>query len=907
MLSLLKTLTNLASTRRRTATPGPKIETERPTPSDWVSSWGDLEIRSKLGSGSFGEVYLAWDTRLQREIALKLVPSRHAPLDEARSIARLHHPNVIDIYKVDERDGLVGLQLELIKGETLENCLHEHGRLESGEAFAIGADICRALSAVHGEKLLHRDIKAQNVMREDGGRTVLMDFGLGQVQGRDNAEFAGTLPYMAPELFEGAPAAPQTDIYATGVLLFHLVSASFPVTALDEEGYRESHRRGQRLSLSDVRPDFPRSFVAVIERACAPEPAGRYSTAAEMLEAILQTSEARNRAHGLRRWAAVGVMAVLVLGAALAFSRWPDGSLPESRLALNPFTLNRGVTDDPTISEDGRMVAYVSDRDTKSGLELYVESTAHSGQPRRLTFDGTNKSEPSFSPDAEWVAFRSERDGGGIYVIPASGGTPHLVTEGGRTPRFSPDGTRIAYWTGDEGELPHVNGSIFVVGAKGGSPQQLATDYAGSRYPVWTTDGKHILFEGLKDPTLSWDKSSELEMLDLDTGRVFETGAQAALRARKLTPFAMASNFRGNSFLASARGEEATNLYRIDLSPRTWRLAGPPQQLTMGTNVFMSPWIARSGEIVAASLEGSLNIWRISEHRGSSSERPDEALPPSAYLNAFPSVSRDGRLLTYSKSLGRMRDIWLRNLVTGEEKRLFASPDEIYAIVLRPDGKELAFSMNEGGRHAIRILSTDGREQIKLCSACGDPTGWSPSMEEILVRNGSPSRIEQRRQSGGEARILLQQADYELGEAQFSPDGSWIAFRAGLGGDRLKLYVAPYRTDGSIPPQDWIPITDGKYWDDKPRWSTDGGGLYFESTRDNFMCLWIQRLDPHSRSPQGPPSPFIDLHSKEFSLEPVSSETFNLSIGGGYLFFNAAEMRANVWIGSLGSTGTLHQ
>ncbi len=197
--------------------------------------WGQLEIQEKLGEGGFGAVYRAWDATLEREVALKLVSTVRTPpsglgsskFQEARMLARIRHPNVVIVHGVNSHAGRVGLWMEFIRGRTLEDILREQGPMSAREAAAIGLDLCQAVAAVHRAGLVHRDIKAQNVMREQGGRIVLMDFGLGQEQSPGDGEeavVAGTPHYMAPELLEGKPAAIESDIYALGVLEYHLLS-----------------------------------------------------------------------------------------------------------------------------------------------------------------------------------------------------------------------------------------------------------------------------------------------------------------------------------------------------------------------------------------------------------------------------------------------------------------------------------------------------------------------------------------------------------------------------------------------------------------------------------------------------------------------------------------------------------
>src|SRR5262245_9526750 len=193
-----------------------------------TAAWGPLRLLERVGEGAFGDVYRAWDPRLDREVALKLLKhrdSRHDPeaagsgtevrvVDEGRLLARVRHPNVVTVHGADRIDGLVGLWMEFVRGRTLEAVLRDHGPFGAQEAALIGLDVCRALSAVHGAGLVHRDIKAQNVMREAGGRIVLMDFGTGREDLQDGpAQLAGTPLYLAPEVFAGAPPTPRGDIY----------------------------------------------------------------------------------------------------------------------------------------------------------------------------------------------------------------------------------------------------------------------------------------------------------------------------------------------------------------------------------------------------------------------------------------------------------------------------------------------------------------------------------------------------------------------------------------------------------------------------------------------------------------------------------------------------------------------
>ena len=238
-----------AAVSDRSSAPGPA-----------VGEWGRLSLLDRIGQGTSCEVYRAWDTALQREVALKLLHDEgdHAEahgriLEEARRLARIRHAHVVQVYGAEHHDNRVGLWMELVRGQSLEEVLQARGPFGAREAALIGLDLCAALAAVHGAGLLHRDIKAQNVMRESGGRLVLMDFGTGEELSGTN-RLVGTPLYLAPEIFRGQRASVQSDLYSLGVLLFYLVTGKFPVVAASMEELAVAHAQRRRQSLRDSAP-----------------------------------------------------------------------------------------------------------------------------------------------------------------------------------------------------------------------------------------------------------------------------------------------------------------------------------------------------------------------------------------------------------------------------------------------------------------------------------------------------------------------------------------------------------------------------------------------------------------------------------------------------------------------------
>lgn len=297
-------------------------------------TWGPLRVLRRVGRGSHGDVYRAWDPRLDREVALKVLRQpigtfgsrSSAIVEEARLLARVRHPNVLVVYGADIVDGRVGFWSQFIHGHTLEDEIRDRGPFDAREVVWVGADLCGALAAVHTAGLLHRDVKAQNVIRDADGNLVLADFGTGRELQEDphaTADMAGTPAYLAPEILEGGRASVQSDVYSLGVLLFRLASGSLPALGRTVDELRQVHAQGRSRNLAALRPDLPAPLVAVVERALAPDPRGRFENAAAMASALTAAltpdtapAPARRNTVSRRRWVAAGIIMIAALGAA---------------------------------------------------------------------------------------------------------------------------------------------------------------------------------------------------------------------------------------------------------------------------------------------------------------------------------------------------------------------------------------------------------------------------------------------------------------------------------------------------------------------------------------------------------------------------------------------------------------
>jgi serine/threonine-protein kinase len=299
------------------------------------ATWGRFEIVGEIGRGMFGTVYRVIDPTLKLELALKVIRSRipdiaidqERALEEARRLVRIRHTNVVRAYGAERIGDEVGLSMELIKGRTLAEIVRQQAPFGANEAAVIGLDLCRALAAVHAAGVLHGDIKAHNVMREDGGRIVLMDFGTGRDLKLDASasgnDFAGTPIYLAPEVFAGRNRTTASDIYSLGVLLYFLVTGSHPVEGKTRTEIGRMHNQpASRRPLRDVRPDLPDAFIRVVERALAEDPDKRYQTAGALEAALAPVVQSHPVPIPDPRpdWKKLALAAVVVVGIGLGIT-----------------------------------------------------------------------------------------------------------------------------------------------------------------------------------------------------------------------------------------------------------------------------------------------------------------------------------------------------------------------------------------------------------------------------------------------------------------------------------------------------------------------------------------------------------------------------------------------------------
>jgi serine/threonine protein kinase/tetratricopeptide (TPR) repeat protein len=367
-----------------------------------VDSWGPLRIIEHVGRGTFGDVYRAWDSRLDREVALKILRHRERDdevrastvIQEGRLLARVRHPNVVTVYGAERVSGQVGVWMEFIHGKTLEQELRDQGPFDVDRVIRIGSELANALSTVHRAGLIHGDVKTHNVMCERDGRLVLTDFGAGceleETPDDQARELAGTPVCVAPEVLAGQAATPQSDVYSLGVLLYHLVTGTYPVRGRSLKEVREAHADGRRTPLDTARPNLPSAFVDIIDRALDPNPDNRYDSPDALgaeLASLVSGRVGDSAASAIRtgrRWRYIAIAAVLTVAAGFgSVPPWWTSETPT--IAVLPFK-NLSAEGDSEYFVDGLTGEIIRNLSVIEGLEVrsLTSSFMFKSKPRNV-------------------------------------------------------------------------------------------------------------------------------------------------------------------------------------------------------------------------------------------------------------------------------------------------------------------------------------------------------------------------------------------------------------------------------------------------------------------------------------------------------------------------------------------
>lgn len=907
---------------------------------------GHYQILERLGQGGMGVVYKAHDIKLNRNVALKVLPADGVAGDErtrrfiheARAASALNHPNIITVHEIGQADGLDFIVMEFVSGRTLEAVIDGKGMLVA-EALRCAAQMADALAAAHKAGIVHRDLKPANVMITDSGLVKVVDFGLAKVsegagkRGSDETEtvseagpltakgtIIGTVSYMSPEQAQGLPLDGRSDIFSFGSVLYEMVTGqrAFPgETNIDK---LSAILRQEPRSVRELNAALPTELERVIVRCLRKDPSRRFQHMEDLKVALDELREESDSgklpALAAARPSRTGIARLVLITAAvvaLAAGAWwwskrrPGGSLAEP--VLTRLTSDSGLTAEPSLSPDGKLIAYSSDRAGEGSMNIWIQEIG-GGEARRLTKNSADDREPSFSQDGGSIVFSSEREGGGVYVISTVGGVERKIAERGYRPRFSPDGRQVAYWVGDRaggGFTPSASAAfeVHVVPAAGGPDRKVQGDLTGAWMPVWSPDGTHLLVQGTGRTS-----AGQARVLDWwvvpsgGSGVAIGTGAMDLFAAHKLhrttggdisLPLLAPELWLENQVLCVAGLGDSFNIWGIDVSPRDFKAQGVPVRLTNGVAAELNPSLWQGADktrLVFSSQSSNVNIWGFpldaDEVKSLGEPRP---LTDSISDEIRPAISADSRLLAFNANRSGTSEIWVKDLQGGSELVLTPSTIDARAPRFSPDGQEVIYTRRENEKTIPYLISTRGGLSRKIGENC-QAFPWARRSRSVLCFNAGGLSL--LNVDTGQRRQITTST---VAGAVLSSDDRWMAcYRAAEQPGRSRVYAVPVREDGPTPPSEWVPITSGEYSDFLSEFSPDGKVVYFMSQRDGFGCLWAQRLEPASKRPSGPPIAVHHFHSARRSPGSVRAGQRGMSISRKMLVSTIEERTGNIWM-----------
>jgi len=841
---------------------------------------GNFEVIERIGRGGMGEVWLARDPRLKRDVAIKVLtgafardPERIARFEhEARAASALNHPNIVSVFDVGHENGVWWIVSELVEGEPL-SALLGRGALPPRRVVDIASQIADGLAAAHAAGVVHRDLKPGNIMLRRDGRVKIVDFGLAKRRGAgaDSATLTGsgaimgTAGYMSPEQVRGEAVDPRSDIFSFGVILYEMLSGKQAFTGNSSVEVMNAILKGEPPELSGAPPQLER-----VVRHCLEKDRQRRFQSAIDIAFALESPPPSPRPEKSTRSGLPWIFAATALVLAVALGIWTMRSMHPLPTMLDGsfrrLTNDTGLTTDAAISPDGKFVAYASDRAEPSNLDIWVQPV-DGGTPVRITDDAADDDEPAFSSDGSQIAFRSERSVPGIYIVSALGGDTRLLIPDGSRPRFSPDGQMLMYTKGLTG--------LFIQPLHGGSPVRIDEGCTVVNAAAWSPDSNRILFFAYcRDSTdLVWVSA-------LDGKRV-----PARIRPNSLDEW-LPSPPR---ILTAAQAGDGRSIIAVPISADGARVVGPPQRITFGTGNERHVAAASNGRLAISSGSSDPHIWAIPIDAGGHATRAPKQLTSGAW-ESRPVLSRDGRGLLFVSLPDSV--LYYRDLDTKRQVQLSRTIGD--TAVFSPDRSRIVFNDRDSNRGiSFYEVSTSGGIPRKIWSAPHVPSfgawDWSPDGAIILSGSATVCALDLATKK---TRPFLEDSEYTIWEPHFSHDGQWVAFNAVRNG-RSRLFVTPFRKLPA-PGSGWIPIADSG-WDDKPRFSYNDQLIFFTSDRDGHRCIWAQPVgaDMH---PQGSPFAVCHLHQRRKSLKNLDISELEIGAGPDTIVWDEPDSTGNVWL-----------
>ena len=722
-------------------------------------------VLSILGAGGMGEVYLAEDTKLGRKVALKLLPpqfsenaERKARFEqEARAASALNHPNIITIYGIERAENLDFIATELVEGKTLRERITEKP-FSWQETLEIALQITSALESAHIVGIVHRDIKPANIMIRRDGFVKVLDFGLakltmpntdsGSFETRDQTapnRVMGTINYMSPEQALGEKVDARTDIFSFGVVLYEMLSGIQPFAgASDAAIYNATINKNPPL-LSESNAEIPFELDQIIKRAIAKNRAERYQTAEDLrldLQTLKQDSSAANFvslsanpsklnfAKLINPLAAALVLAISAIVYFAFFTKKAETNQPDVAKNFNfsQFTTS-GNAVLPSLSPDGKTMIFSSRQ--SGNWDIYFQRVGGANAINLTKDSASDDLQAVYSPNGEQIAFRSDRDGGGLFVMGATGENIRKISDFGYYPAWSPDGKEIAFSATtfedptDRGQFP---AALWAVNIASGEKRELTKGDAVQ--PSWSPNGTRIAFWGIDDGGIR-----DIKTVSSNGGDEIFVTKDAAL---DWNPVWLPDG--KYLYFASNRGG-SMNFWRVSIDEKSGKTLGEPETFTTPSTFSQNLTFASNGKLLAyVQKTNSMNIIQseFDSKAETLSKNPIE-ITEGARVNRNPSVSPDGEFLAFDAIKDKQEDLFICKRDGSNLLQLTNDINKDRAPRWSPDGKKLMFYSDRSGRYENWTINTDG-SGLQQISSNSEPSGmlafWSPDGKKILQNIG---------------------------------------------------------------------------------------------------------------------------------------------------------------------------
>jgi Tol biopolymer transport system component/DNA-binding winged helix-turn-helix (wHTH) protein len=624
------------------------------------------------------------------------------------------------------------------------------------------------------------------------------------------------------------------------------------------------------------------------------------------------------RSWGKRR-AIIAIVAVMALVAAIPvilMINWSSQvEAPPPPRKLWQLTFDPGLESEPSWSPDGRMIAYSSDR--SGNLDIWVRPVGE-GNPIRVTMSEAHDWQPDWAPEGNLLVFRSERDGGGLFVTPIFGGKERKVSSFGSYPHWSPDGRQILFYSSplrdDTVEIPKV----YVVGLDGQSPREAISDSLQQfEYfrVAWNPDGKHLSIWGWHRKEHSWG----FWTAPLDGGPPVKWEIDSKVNEQLKEAAVTLSNFvwspSGRALYFEGISQTVKNLWKVEVDPQSRRWIAGPERLTTGAGLDRDIAISPDGRKLAFTTRAEqTRLWSLPFDASAGRLRGEERPVTAAGVNAIrPSLSSDGQKLAFATRRAGKWELWEKSLKDGRETLMAADEAQRSLVHWSHDGSRLVYHRSRpisqanqepprNERNLVLMPAGGGVEQTLVIPGKMFISAWDWSLDGKWILGGSDSQIPGRHaicmfpiaaapHAEAQMRLITSHPEKNLYQASFSPDQRWISFIAApaTAAGISTIYVVP--SSGG----EWTPITEAKYFDDKPRWSPDGRRLYFVSNRTGFFNVWGIGFDPATGRPRGEPFRVTNFESPARMILPDVA-TMEMALAADRIVLPIMEVTGGIWI-----------